>query len=179
MILKVKNGPSFGVHLTGNHSLVNILCQHHKEIRVFGSPTVTNSFNCKQGNITTVPMNDPELVGKVSKVLNNPTVDLIQVQLTRGSGTGERVSKIINNIWDSVLPQTLVIILTGRHSSERLKILWQRKVLARIRKGAPLTDIESAELKTLERDTNHHHFWLAVKHKEGFVKEDLIAKPNP
>jgi len=123
MILKVKNGPSFGVHLTGNHSLVNILCQHHKKIHVFGSRDVTDRLNGNQGDITTVPMNDPELVGKVSKVFNNPNVDLIQVQLTRGSGTGERVSKIINSIWDSVLPETLVIILTGRHSVERLKIL--------------------------------------------------------
>jgi len=123
MILKVKNGPSFGVHLTGNHSLVNILCKHHKKIRVFGSRTVTVRFSCNQGNSTTVTMNDPELVGKVSKVFNNPNVDLIQVQLTRGSGTGERVSKIINSIWESVLPQTLVIILTGRHCLKRLKIL--------------------------------------------------------
>jgi len=123
MILKVKNGPSFGVNLTGTHSLVNILCQQHKKIRVFGSRTVTDRFNCNQGNITTVPIDDPELVGKVSNVFNNPNVDLIQVQLTRESGIGEPVSNIINSIWDSVLPQTLVIILTGRHNLKRLKFL--------------------------------------------------------
>jgi len=53
------------------------------------------------------------------------------------------------------------------------------KILARMRKGAPLTDIQNAELRTLERDVTHHHFWLAVKHNEGFVKDDLITEPNP
>jgi len=174
MILKVKNGPSFGVQLTGNHSIINILRQQQKTTHVFGSRVVTDRASCNPANITTLLVNDPELVAKISKACNNPNVDLVWLQLMRGfmkvsnEDNSVRVNETISSIWKKILPQTLMIIHTGRRRLKRLKDLQQRNILARVRKGSPLTNAERAELKTLERDVTHHHFWVAVKN-EGSV----------
>jgi len=185
MKLKVKNGPMFGMSLLGKHSLAKILRQLHKNVHILGSHSVIDRLREYPADMTTLPAKELEIIAKVSKVINNPNTDLVWVQLMRGfmkvsdEGNGERVNRIISSLWKTIQPKTLMIIHTGRRRLKRLKYLQQRKIEARIRKGPPMTDRESTELKSLARDVTHHHFWLAVKNEDGFEVINSESKPFP
>jgi len=178
--LKLKHGPSFGVNVSEKRSLAKLLRRSNMNMHIFGSVSVTNRLRSDPVNITCLVSIDPNrtILAKVPKTFSNPEMHLVWVQLIKGfmdpldNENEERVNKTLSSLWQAAPAKTVIIIHTGRRSKKRLKALQQKKIMARIRKGPPMKEVETLELARLKRAMTSHHFWVAVKNEKEEVSLD-------
>lgn len=172
MKLKLTNGPSFGVNVSEKQGLAKLLRRSNKYTHVIGSKIVTSRLRSQPVNITLLQSASESnriILEKAPRIIRSSEVDFLWVQLMKGFmnpynvNNHERVNHTITNLWEVTPANALFIIYTGRRSRKRLNELEQRNIMARVRKGPPMTESEKVELGQLKCAMKSHYVWIAVK----------------